>query len=225
MAFNGSGPITAAAVDEARKSDQLDSKITSENIVSANANKDQCWKAVRAHIAKGDQLKDKAEQHYIAAGQYLAALKAEHTGTWAEWEVLIKEKAGIGKSRASELMQIADGRKTAEDVRADSAERKARERSNLSVTSRRSTGEPEASAEVTLDASEREPFVDNPDEKELEKRRTQFLKEASAALAYGQAYDGPIDAHVINVARFVAKTWAKLARELKGRRDPRSPVP
>src|SRR5262249_9187202 len=82
------------------------------------------WKAVRAHIAKGDKAKDKAEQHYIAAGQYLAALKREHTGTWAEWESLVKTKAGIGKSRASELMRIADGTKTADRVRGATNNRK-----------------------------------------------------------------------------------------------------
>src|SRR5262249_23838280 len=42
---------------------------------------------------------------------------------WAESESLVKTKAGIGKSRASELMLIADGTKTPEQVRADTAER------------------------------------------------------------------------------------------------------
>jgi hypothetical protein len=84
---------------------------------------EQRWRAVKAHIAKGDKAKDKAEQHYIAAGQHLTALKAEHTGTWAEWEALVKERAGIGKSRASELMQIADGTKTIEGTRAEARER------------------------------------------------------------------------------------------------------
>src|SRR5215471_12889124 len=67
---------------------------------------------IRAHIAKGDKAAEKAEQHYIAAGQHLATLKASHAGTWKEWETLLKAKVGIGKSRASELMAIADGRKT-----------------------------------------------------------------------------------------------------------------
>jgi hypothetical protein len=69
-------------------------------------------RAIKAHIAKGDKAKDKAEQHYIAAGQHLKTLKAGHGGSWAEWEELLKTKIGIGKSRASELMRIADGRKT-----------------------------------------------------------------------------------------------------------------
>jgi hypothetical protein len=78
---------------------------------------DQRWKHVKAHIAAGDKAKDKSEQHYISAGQYLIALKAEHTGTWAEWEALLKERVGIGKSRASEVMQIAAGTKTVKQIR------------------------------------------------------------------------------------------------------------
>src|SRR5262249_32182380 len=63
-------------------------------------------------------------QHYIAAGQHLKTLKASHGGSWAEWGELLKTKVGIGKSRASELMQLADGRKTIEQIRADTNSRK-----------------------------------------------------------------------------------------------------
>jgi hypothetical protein len=85
---------------------------------------EQRWKAVRTCIEKADKAAEKARDWQITAGQHLKALKAEHDaggGTWAEWESLVKEKAGIGKSRASELMQIADGTKTLEQVRADKA--------------------------------------------------------------------------------------------------------
>ena len=100
------------------------------------------YKAIRAHIAKGDKAKDKAEQHYITAGQPLRALKAEHAGTWDEWEALLKDKIGIGKSRASELMQIADGRKTVEGIRADTAERTAKTRALQSSPLRSGGGHP-----------------------------------------------------------------------------------
>src|SRR6516162_4145672 len=83
-------------------------------------------KTIKAHIAKGDKAQDKAEQHYIAAGQHLKTLKAEHTGSWSEWEALLRDRVGIGKSRASELMAIADGTKTLAEVRADNAERNRR---------------------------------------------------------------------------------------------------
>jgi hypothetical protein len=65
------------------------------------------------------------------------------------------------------------------------------------------------------DESDDEPFIDNPDARELAKRRAQFLKDAGAALATGQGYDGPIDAHVIKVAIAIRDTWAELVRKLK----------
>jgi hypothetical protein len=111
---------------------------------------EQLIKTIKAHIAKGDKAKDKAEQHYIAAGQHLKTLKAEHGGSWAEWEALLKDKIGIGKSRASELMQIADGTKTVEQVRTETAERTAKTRALQSspLRSGENAGDPEASAEA-----------------------------------------------------------------------------
>jgi hypothetical protein len=63
-----------------------------------------------------------ADEHYKAAGIYLKELKAEHADTWAKWETLLKTRIGISTGRASELMQVADGRKTVEKLRADKAE-------------------------------------------------------------------------------------------------------
>jgi hypothetical protein len=85
-------------------------------------NQAQLVQTIKVHIAKGDKAADKAEQHYIAAGQHLKTLKAQHKGNWAEWEELLKAKIGIGKSRASELMLIADGTKTVAEIRAEKAE-------------------------------------------------------------------------------------------------------
>jgi hypothetical protein len=87
--------------------------MTDINQVERDLNSQQLIRIIKAHIAKGDKAAEKSEQHYIAAGQHLKALKAEHDaagGTWAEWEQLLKDKVGIAKSRASELTAIADGR-------------------------------------------------------------------------------------------------------------------
>ena len=81
-------------------------------------NEAQLIKAIKAHIAKG-------EQHYISAGLHLAKLK-ERCPDQATFLALVKDKIGIGKSRTYELLQIADGRKTVEEVRADTDERKQR---------------------------------------------------------------------------------------------------
>jgi phage N-6-adenine-methyltransferase len=91
---------------------------------------------IRQHIAEGDRLADRAEQHYRAAGRLLITLK-ETTTSWAEWEALLRDN-GIGKSRASELMQIGDGRKTLAEVRLANAERVWEHEHGFSV----SNGEP-----------------------------------------------------------------------------------
>jgi hypothetical protein len=68
-------------------------------------------KAIKVCIEKGDKAKQKEDDFYIAAGQHLKTLQAAHKergGTWAEWEALLKGKCGIGKSRTSKLMQIAE---------------------------------------------------------------------------------------------------------------------
>jgi hypothetical protein len=102
-----------------------------------NPDEEQRWKAVKECITKGDKLKSKAEDFYITAGQQ------EHTGTWLEWEIKLKERAGLGKSRASELMQIADGTKTVEKVGADTAKRTADAKKRLSATSGESADPPQ----------------------------------------------------------------------------------
>jgi hypothetical protein len=55
-------------------------------------------------------------------------------------------------------------------------------------------------------------------EQEMKKRRTQFLKNAGAALGYGQVYDGPIDRHVIKVATACRDTWTEMVRKLREER-------
>jgi hypothetical protein len=91
----------------------------------------QLVQTIKAHIAKGDKAAEKSQQHYVAAGQHLKTLKAQHSGSWAEWEQLLKAKIGIGKSRASELMLIADGTKTVEKVHEDTAGRTAKTKARL----------------------------------------------------------------------------------------------
>jgi len=94
-------------------------------------NESQLVRSIKAHISKGTQLGAKSEQHYISAGLHLKTLKAQHGGNWAQWEKLLREKIGIGKSRASELMQIADGRKTNDEVRAETSHRAQEHRGRL----------------------------------------------------------------------------------------------
>jgi hypothetical protein len=84
----------------------------------------------RAHLRKGEQAKERAaqnqkksEDHFIAADRHLATLKANYAPTWEDWETILKAKIGLSTGRASELMAIADGRKSPEQIRADTAQR------------------------------------------------------------------------------------------------------
>jgi hypothetical protein len=79
---------------------------------------DQLGAQAKAHILKGDAAKEKAEQHYMSAGLYLKEahqrIKNIKGLTWDGW---LRENVAIGKSRSYELIAIADGRKTVEEIR------------------------------------------------------------------------------------------------------------
>src|SRR5262249_8313814 len=102
---------------------------------------------IKTHVAKGDKAKDKSEQHYISAGQHLKTLKATYAPSWEAWETILKTKVKLSTGRASELMQIAEGRKPVAQIRADKAEsvRQLRASKSLHYSEEES---PETSAEA-----------------------------------------------------------------------------
>src|SRR5262249_34093414 len=65
----------------------------------------------------------KSEDHFIAAGQYLTMLKVTYAPTWQQWETILKVKIKLSTGRASELMQLADGRKDLRQLRDTTAQR------------------------------------------------------------------------------------------------------
>jgi hypothetical protein len=94
---------------------------------------------IRAHIKQGEKAKErsdhareKAEQHFISAGQYLITLKAAYAPSWEAWETMLKAKVGLSTGRASELMQLADGRKSLQQIRTGKAESVAKLRAQSS---------------------------------------------------------------------------------------------
>jgi hypothetical protein len=85
---------------------------------------------IKAHVQKGDRARqnaernrEKSEEHYLAAGQYLITLKAAYAPSWQHWEAILKVKVGLSTGRASELMQLADGRKDLQEIRDATAQR------------------------------------------------------------------------------------------------------
>jgi hypothetical protein len=108
----------------------------------------QLIKKIKVYVEKGDKAKDKAEQYYASAGLLLKTLN-ENSPSKAEWEKLIKSKCGLSTSRAYELIQIADGRKTVADVRLANTKRKRKERSVRDVTDKNLLGAKGAGSSVT----------------------------------------------------------------------------
>src|SRR5262245_29436509 len=86
---------------------------------------------VSAHVRKGEQAKERADQagrksdeHFVAAGRYLKLLKETYCHGRQEWELLLNTKVKVvHRSRADELIAIADGRKTLEETREETAQR------------------------------------------------------------------------------------------------------
>jgi hypothetical protein len=84
-------------------------------------------KQIAAHYDKLVKCEDKAEQHRIAIGQLLVQVKkACDAGGFT----MFRERfcPNLGKSQAHELLQIASGKKTVEEVKAESRGRKAKQR-------------------------------------------------------------------------------------------------
>src|SRR6516165_827288 len=68
---------------------------------------------IKALIDKGDRAAEKAEQFYKAAGIHIKEIKQTQS---ERWEIIVREQCGLGRSRAYELMAIADGKTTLEKV-------------------------------------------------------------------------------------------------------------
>jgi hypothetical protein len=70
---------------------------------------------IRALIKQGDLA---GEEFYKAAGQRIKELKAHSS----KWLILVHQECGIGRSRAFQLVAIAEGRQVVTDVRTRNAE-------------------------------------------------------------------------------------------------------
>ena len=193
---------------------------------------------IKAHIAKGDRAIEKADEHYKAAGLHLKALKNEHGGSWDDWTKLLKTKVGISTGRASELMQIADGRKTVGELREADAAKHRR------IRDQRSSGRPEENGtnviprpRVVFEAEERvirapatfsdakpdgDGGPDDDDDKlvldeeaDPKELRLALLIRADQARQFAVYPDSaPVDDEVVNLVRAAASAWQSLAQKL-----------
>jgi hypothetical protein len=87
---------------------------------------DQRCKAINDLALKHAKGEVKQEQYLIAIGKHIAAIKEEYPD---KWETIVEERCSIKRSRAYELMAIANGTMTVEQLRLKKAESMRRARS------------------------------------------------------------------------------------------------
>jgi hypothetical protein len=176
---------------------------------------------IKAHIQQGDKAKDKANQHYHSAGILLKELR-ENCSNKSAWEALIRSKCGIGPSRAYELIQIADGRKTTEALRLGTAAR-VRKHAEKRRSRPLANGQNKAAEFAANDDPQpkkrpprKQATIELTVESDLEvsEYRQAFLLRAADALAFA-VYSGPIDKEVIAAAERVAAKWKAFAQTLE----------
>jgi hypothetical protein len=187
----------------------------------------QLVKTIRTHLAKAETLQGKANDHFVAAGIHIKTLKAQHDGaggTWAQWEEKLRTQLNLGKSRASELMQIADGTKTIEGIRGAEAEKHRQLRAKSSPVRTRETADDDRPADHQSPwAAHGQPAPDDDDgdSPEVMWRRGLIYRatESAARAAYEDWSQFTADSEVVAAAERAAEAWEKTAaylRELGG---------
>jgi len=103
---------------------------------------------IEEHQEKIDEQEIKRDEREVEVGTALKALKAQKP-KGIKWEQCLEECGiEIHRSRADQLIRIADGRTTVEEERADTAERTAKSRAEPPPRSGENAGDPETSAEA-----------------------------------------------------------------------------
>jgi hypothetical protein len=77
-------------------------------------------RAIKALIPKLEHVIRKADEYYRAIGAHLIAIKKARPH---DWETIVRERCDLGRSRSYELMSVAAGTKTVEQLQAEKAER------------------------------------------------------------------------------------------------------
>jgi hypothetical protein len=107
---------------------------------------DEHDRKIEEHQEKIEEQENKRDEREVEVGTALKALKAQKPKS-IKWEQHLEECGiEIHRSRADQLIRIADGRTTVEEERAATAERVAKSRNELPI--RIGEDDPEASAEA-----------------------------------------------------------------------------
>ena len=169
---------------------------------------------IEEHQEKIDEQEIKRDEREVEVGLALKALKA-HKPKGIKWEQYLEECGiEIHRSRADQLIRIADGRTTVEEERADTAERTAKSRTELPLRSGENAGDPETSAEAmkarfAADEEGVEPDVETDGVEEIDQTKQPPRAEV-AKLVRAWVHASP------EVKReFIRERWDEIARARK----------
>ena len=170
--------------------------------------------AINALVTKLDHAERKVDEYQRAIGQHIAAIKEARPD---DWEDIVKAECKLGRSRAYELLAIADGRKTVEQTRAEKAESVRRLRARPLRSGRKAT-----TALVKVEQANDSPFQGEEwdsgppgaaDEHPADARRRGFMWRASEAVRFARFDDLAglkVDEEMRKAVKDVADAWAEL---------------
>jgi hypothetical protein len=108
------------------KSNKLPTSGTPNPAAMAKQSVPQIVRAIKSHVEKGDKATERAQEYYKNAGFLILELKKRFPKKWAQ-------KSGLGRSRAHQLIAIAEGRSSLAELRADYAESNRRRQEKISM--------------------------------------------------------------------------------------------
>jgi hypothetical protein len=97
-------------------------------------------KAGETALAQADLFRQQADDRFVSAGRLLIEVRSRLANTREFKEFLRDHCAGLSQSRAYEYMNMAKGRTTADETRANANERKRRHRQKTKACDLRSSG-------------------------------------------------------------------------------------
>jgi hypothetical protein len=179
---------------------------------------------IKASIIAGDKALDKAEQHYKAAGIHLAEAKKrlpiEQPGK--RFTAYIVGECRMATSRAYELIAIAEGRTTLEEIRAKGRER-ASKFSQKNKVARDSVSN--GKRESQFSGPTEEDCEDcNSDSERWERSLSNMAGDAISIRAFwnktfGKEWENfEVPSTAVTLAKQAAKEWTELAADLTKRK-------
>jgi hypothetical protein len=200
--------------------------VSSERKANSLVPLDTLAATIKASIAAGDKALDKAEQHYKSAGLYLVEardrLPTERPGLL--FTGFIRNVCRMGTARAYELIAIAEGRTTLEEVRAKTNERVKKHRAAPKDDFPLRNGQP---AVNTGSSGPTEDDCDdcNNDSERWERSLGNIAGDAISIEAFwtkefGEEWENfEVPSTAVTLAKQAAKAWTELAASLPPRID------